>query len=189
MESGSLRVISGEAGGIPLKSTKGSNTRPTTDRMKETLFNIIQKEVPGSKVLDLFAGSGALGIEALSRGSVCGVFVDKNVRSIQVIQENLANTGLLDRGKVFQTDYITALRKLGENQEKFHIIFLDPPYDQKFLMDAIQRIKDCQLLEKGGLIVVEKSLQESVSIDGVECVRKKIMGHSEILFLKIAEGD
>jgi 16S rRNA (guanine966-N2)-methyltransferase len=185
LESGSLRVISGEAGGIPLKSTKGSNTRPTTDRMKETLFNILQNEVPGSRVLDLFAGSGALGIEALSRGALGGVFVDKNVHAIQVIQKNLAHTGLLDRGQVLHTDYITALRKLGKKKEKFHIIFLDPPYNQEFLMDAIQRIKDFQLLEKEGLIVVEKSLQESVSIDGAERVREKIMGHSEVWFLKI----
>lgn len=180
-----LRVIAGASGGVPLKAPKGQNTRPTTDRLKETLFNILQKEILGSKVLDLFAGSGSLGIEALSRGASYGVFVDKSVLCTKVIQENLIHTRLQERGHVYHDDYMISLRKFKKKEEKFHIIFLDPPYDCNILTNAVQRIKDYDLLEKEGVIVAEKSLKEVVRVEGMVVVRSKIIGISEILFLKM----
>ena len=128
-----MRVISGTAKGVSLKTPDGLSTRPTADRVKEALFSIIQFEIPGAKVLDLFGGSGQLGIEALSRGCKSAVFVDHSPVACKLIEENLKRTKLQEQGRVVRSDYLSYLKNC---KEKYDIIVLDPPYAEKFLENA-----------------------------------------------------
>ena len=150
-----VRVISGKAGGLRLKTLEGLKTRPTADRIKESLFNIINLCVNGAEVLDLFAGSGALGIEALSRGAKFAIFIDNNKESIAVIKSNLLHTALEQLSEVYQTDFETGLKKLKEANRKYDIIFLDPPYGKGLEFKAIEEIAKHQLLKADGLIILE----------------------------------
>lgn len=138
-----MRVISGQAKGHPLKAVPGSNTRPTTDKVKESLFSIIGPYFDGERVLDLFAGTGGLGIEALSRGADSAVFIDSHTPSIEVIRLNLASTKLSERAEVYRNDARRALKLLERAGKPFDLIFLDPPYVMKdcdaLLLDMASR--------------------------------------------------
>ena len=148
-----MRVITGTARGVTLKTPQGMQTRPTTDRVKEALFSIIQFEIPGARVLDLFGGTGQLGIEALSRGAKSAVFVDAGDAPCKLIKENLRRTRLEDNAKVVRSDYLEYLSRC---REQFEIIFLDPPYAEVFLENALKRIAEIDILQSGGIIVAER---------------------------------
>ena len=130
-----MRVISGTARGTKLKTIENISTRPTLDRVKEALFNILQDKLKDSVVLDLFAGSGALGIEALSRGAKKAYFCDKNPEAIKVIKDNLNKTRFIDKAIIFNCDYINAIRKINE---ELSIVFLDPPYKLDLAVKSIR---------------------------------------------------
>ena len=144
-----MRVITGIAGGRKLKSPDGEAVRPTADHVKQAMFNILQFDLEGRRVLDLFGGSGQLGIEALSRGAREAVFTDSDKRSIQLIRENLKRCGL--EGKVIQTDALAYLSR----EEKFDVIFIDPPYDAGLYSKVLERINAVDNLTEGGIIVCE----------------------------------
>lgn len=148
-----MRVITGKARGVQLKTPDGLSTRPTTDRVKEALFSIIQFEIPGATVLDLFGGTGQLGIEALSRGAKSAVFVDAGEPACRLIRENLKRTRLEAQAKVIRSDYLDYLRRC---RETFQIIFLDPPYAEVFLENALNCITEIDILQSGGIIVAER---------------------------------
>ncbi len=150
-----MRVIAGTAKGIQLNTPEGMLTRPTTDRVKEALFSIVQFELPGTKVLDLFGGTGQLGIEALSRGASKAVFVDSRREACQLIRSNLKKTHFEDKGSVVQSDYMEYLNRC---TERFGLILLDPPYAEVFLENAIKRITEIDILQSGGIIVAERPL-------------------------------
>ena len=150
-----MRVITGRARGVVLKTPEGEMTRPTTDRVKEALFSIIQFELPGATVLDLFGGTGQLGIEAISRGAQRAVFVDSREDACKLIRENLRRTKMERDGVVIRSDYIAYLQKC---REKFDIIFLDPPYAEVFLENALKYITEIDILRYGGIIVAERPL-------------------------------
>ncbi len=150
-----MRVITGKARGIALKTPDGMLTRPTADRVKEALFSIIQFEIPGARVLDLFGGTGQLGIEALSRGAASAVFVDSRDDACRLIRENLKRTHLEPFGKVVRCDYLQYLERC---TEKFEIIILDPPYAEVFLENAIKSITEIDILQSGGIIIAERPL-------------------------------
>lgn len=150
-----MRVIAGKAKGTQLNTPDGMLTRPTTDRVKEALFSIIQFDIPGAAVLDLFGGTGQLGIEALSRGASRAVFVDARREACQLIRSNLSKTHMETDAAVIQSDY---LQYLNRTKEKFGIIFLDPPYAEVFLENAIKRITEIDILCSGGIIVAERPL-------------------------------
>lgn len=150
-----MRVITGKARGIQLKTPEGMQTRPTTDRVKEALFSIIHFEIPAAKVLDLFGGTGQLGIEALSRGAASAVFVDAREDSCRLIRENLKRTKLEGEGRVVRSDYLDYLNRC---REKFDIILLDPPYAEVFLENALKRITEIDILETNGIIVAERPM-------------------------------
>lgn len=150
-----MRVITGKARGVQLKTPDGMLTRPTTDRVKEALFSIIQFEIPTARVLDLFGGTGQLGIEALSRGAKSAVFVDHQENACKLIRENLRRTRLEADGKVIRADYLVYLRRC---RESFDIIFLDPPYAEVFLENALKCITEIDILQSGGIIVAERPL-------------------------------
>jgi len=148
-----MRVITGKARGIQLKTPDGILTRPTADRVKEALFSIINFDIPGAKVLDLFGGTGQLGIEALSRGAASAVFVDAREESCRLIRENLKRTRMEKDATVIRGDYLEYLNRC---REQYNIIFLDPPYAETFLENAIKRITEIDILQSDGIIVAER---------------------------------
>ena len=150
-----MRVITGKARGVQLKTPDDMTTRPTSDRVKEALFSIIQFEIPTASVLDLFGGTGQLGIEALSRGAKSAVFVDAGEPACRLIKENLRRTKLESDAKVVRADYMDYLKRC---REKFDIIFLDPPYAEVFLENALKCIAEIDILQSGGIIVTERPL-------------------------------
>ena len=150
-----MRVITGTARGVQLKTPDVMTTRPTADRVKEALFSIIQFEIPGARVLDLFGGTGQLGIEALSRGAKSAVFVDAGEPACRLIRENLKRTRLEQQGSVVRSDYLQYLNRC---REQFDIILLDPPYAEVFLENALKCITEIDILQSGGIIVAERPL-------------------------------
>ena len=156
-----MRVITGKARGVVLKTPDGMMTRPTSDRVKEALFSIIQFDILNAKVLDLFAGTGQLGIEALSRDAKYAVFVDEQDKACKLIRDNLKKTKLEENGRVIRNDYAVFLKNC---HEKFDIIFLDPPYAEKFLENALNLITEIDILQSGGIIVTERPLGKDLSV-------------------------
>ena len=154
-----MRVISGRARGISLKTPDGMATRPTADRVKEAMFSIIHFDLPGAKVLDLFGGTGQLGIEALSRGAAEAVFVDAAEKSCALIRENLKRCKMEAEGKVVRADYMDYLSR---SRETFDIILLDPPYAEVFLENAIKKISEIDILKSGGIIVAERPVGKEI---------------------------
>lgn len=150
-----MRVITGKARGIVLKTPDGMATRPTADRVKEALFSIIQFEIPAARVLDLFGGTGQLGIEALSRDAKSAVFVDEREDACRLIRENLKRTKLEAQARVVRSDYLAFLKTC---RDKFDIILLDPPYAEVFLENSLKMITEIDILETGGIIVAERPL-------------------------------
>lgn len=153
-----MRVISGKARGTNLETLNGNNTRPTLDRIKESLFNIIQGDIISAKVLDLFSGSGALGIESLSRGAISCVLCDNSKDAINIINKNLKKTHLEESTTVINNDYLKALNLL--KNEKFDVIFIDPPYEANIAVDSINKIMELDLLSKEGIIILETDNKE-----------------------------
>lgn len=154
-----MRVITGKARGVQMKTPDGMLTRPTADRVKEALFSIINFEIPGAKVLDLFGGTGQLGIEAMSRGAERCVFVDAREDACKLIKENLKRTKL--EGTVIRSDYMDYLNRCNE---QFSIIFLDPPYAEEYLENAIKRIAEIDILQTDGIIVAERPVGKELPI-------------------------
>lgn len=157
-----MRVIAGTARSLPLKTVPGMDTRPTTDRTKETLFNVLQPEIPDCRFLDLFAGSGAIGIEALSRGAAFCVFIEKNRKAYACIEENLAFTRVKDRSRVMHTDVVTGLGQL-EQEEAFDCIFMDPPYEKGLERQVLEYLAESTLADEHTLIITEADLHTDFS--------------------------
>ena len=149
------RVISGLAGGIPLKAPAGDKTRPTTDRIKESVFNIIQADIAGRRVLDVFAGSGSLGIEALSRGAEAAVFVDQDRGACGIIRENLAKTRLDGKADVLCMDMAAAVSRLAAEGRRFGLVFADAPYRRDFVLKTLQMLDGNDIMADDGMAVVE----------------------------------
>ena len=148
-----MRVITGSARGCRLETLPGDSTRPTAEKVKESLFSAIQFDIEGRRVLDLFAGSGQLGIEALSRGAASCVFVDQNTQAVQVIRGNLQRAGLTANAQVISTDALTYLNR---PKERFDLVFLDPPYKlTNAYADVVKRLLDEDMLTEDALIVME----------------------------------
>ena len=165
-----MRVISGTAKGISLKTPEGMATRPTADRVKEALFSVLQFDIPCKKVLDLFGGTGQLGIEALSRGADSCVFVDEREEACKLIRENLKRTKLDNQAKVIRSDYLQYLKKCAE---RFDIILLDPPYAEVFLENSLNLITEIDILQSGGIIVTERPLGKDLSFEFEGFTRSK----------------
>ncbi len=152
-----MRVITGTARGMTLRTLEGDDVRPTTDRVKEAMFSIIQFDLEGRRILDLFAGSGQLGIEALSRGAKSAAFVDRDKAAIAVIKENIGKTGFEKQAAVIQTDAFSFLRMTADT---FDIVFLDPPYSTGMLQKTLADLDDCVAL--GGTVVCEMPYGEEM---------------------------
>ena len=173
-----MRVISGKARGTQLKTPDGQATRPTIDRVKEAMFSIIQFDLPGAKVLDLFGGTGQLGIEALSRGAQEAVFVDAAEKSCALIRENLKRCKMEIEGKVVRADYMDYLSR---SRESFDIILLDPPYAEVFLENAIKKISEIDILKSGGIIVAERPVGKEIPGEFPGFTRSKDYKYGSVL--------
>lgn len=170
-----MRIIAGSRRSLPLKTIEGRDTRPTTDRIKETLFNIVQAEVPGAYVLDLFAGSGQLGLEALSRGAAFAAFVESGRMQANCIEENIRFTKFTEQSKLLRMDVLAGIDRLA-GQYRFDLIFLDPPYESGAEVEALTALSRSPLLKPDSLIIVEAALTTDFSYTedlGLSLVRRK----------------
>ena len=177
-----MRVISGQCQGRKLQEPAGSDVRPTTDQVKEAMFNIIQFDIEGRRVLDLFAGTGQLGIEALSRGAAECVFVDSSRDSLRLVQENLKRCGL--RAPTVQCEALGYLRR----GERFDLIFIDPPYGSGLDVQAVQAVKEFDILAKGGIIVCESRADQTLPDPGVEFGSVRTYRYGKIKLTVITRG-
>lgn len=155
-----LRIVGGEARGRRVRVPEDGRVRPTSDRVKEALFDILGQRVAGSRVLDLFAGSGNLGLEALSRGAAAATFVDRDPRCRQVIGRNLADLGYRERARVLAGDALAVLRRLAARGERFDLVFLDPPYAAGLLVPALEAVAEGGLLAEDGLAAAEHAARD-----------------------------
>ena len=171
-----MRIITGTARGCRLKTPKGEATRPTADRIKESLFNILGRRVEAAHVLDLFAGTGALGLEALSRGAASALFVDE--RTASLIEENATKTRLLERAEVVRADVLRILTRLGGAGRSFDLIFCDPPYRQGLWEKVLSSVDREGLLAPGGCMIVEHGAEEEAlpALENLRCVREERYG-------------
>ncbi len=180
-------MISGTAKGTRLKTQKGMTTRPTSDMVKEGLFNIIAQYVQGAQVLDLFAGTGSLGIEALSRGADCCRFVDKSQSCCRLISENLKLTRLADKAIIDNSDVFFAIERLGYSGTKFDIILLDPPYYKNIIGPTLNYISKNDIIRTGGLVIAERNKNDPVVPDNGSLVifRERRYGDTSLdIYLK-----
>jgi len=178
-----LRVIAGSARGTKLKAPKGLSVRPTADRVKEALFNIIGARVIDCLFIDLFAGSGAVGIEALSRGAAGAVFVDHNRGNITLIRDNLEKTRLSERARLLLSDAGRAIDRLGAEKLKADLIFIDPPYDLTNVELLVSRVIAKDLINPSGLVVVEHSAKNLIWAESFPGYRQKKYGDTGLTFI------
>lgn len=181
-----MRIISGRARGTKLYTLEGTETRPTLDRVKESIFNIIQGEIENSDILDLFAGSGAIGIEMLSRGASKAVLCDKSKQAIEIIKKNIEKTHMEKYVELYNLDFEKMLDKLNGN--KFDIIYLDPPYNTNYIEKSLNKIIETNLIKREGTIIVETDdelrILEDIKNIKIEIIDKRKYGRATIIFLK-----
>ncbi|WP_459128735.1 16S rRNA (guanine(966)-N(2))-methyltransferase RsmD [Guggenheimella bovis] len=179
-----MRVIAGVAKGVPLVTIKERTTRPTIDRVKESLFNIIQGYIPDATVIDCFAGSGSLCIECLSRGAELAVFVEKNPEAMECVRKNLEKTHLKEKALCMKTSFSVALQEVKGRGLTFDIIFLDPPHRSGLHREAMRLIDNLHLLKDHGIIVCEHHTEEAYEdeLHGFLRVRKEKYGNTTLSF-------
>ena len=187
-----MRIISGSARGTNLFTLDGLNTRPTLDRVKESLFNIIQNEIPESVFLDLFSGSGAVGLEAASRGAKKTILCDKSKDAIKIINKNIEKTHLKEKVELYNVDYKELLKN--KVKEKIDIIYIDPPYDSDFAVDAVKLLIENKLVDEKSLIIIETDQEERIlkQLENeklkIQITDKRKYGRAIIIFLKLEES-
>lgn len=186
-----MRVIAGKARRLPLKTVPGMETRPTTDRIKETLFNILQNDLGDARFLDLFSGSGGIGIEALSRGAAHATFVDNSRAAVGCIRDNLKFTKLEQDAQVYQSDVLAAFSRM-EGQKPFQIVFMDPPYGKDLERMVLEYFSSHRpsFIDEDTLIIAEASLNtefDYVTDLGYEILRMKEYKTNMHVFLKLQE--
>lgn len=185
-----MRVIAGKARRLVLKTIEGQDTRPTTDRIKETLFNMINGDMPDCCFLDLFSGSGAIGIEALSRGAKMAVMIEHNPRAAECIRGNLKTTRLEDDAIVMNCDVMTGLGRLEGRGYVFHYVFLDPPYNHEWEKQVLQYFAKSRLVDETTTIITEASLETSFDyLDslGYQMIKEKKYKTNKHVFVKKKE--
>lgn len=172
-----MRIITGCARGTKLATLDGLETRPTTERVKEALFSMIQFDIDGKRVLDLFGGSGQLGLEALSRGAEKATFVDANREAVEIIKANAKKTKLFEKCVVLNTDYKAFIRG-NAGKQRFDIIFIDPPYAEDLVEDALERLIRADMVANGALVVCESNKTEPIEVEGMKL--KRHTGYSRV---------
>ncbi len=188
-----MRIITGKARGVKLKTLEGDATRPTSERSKEALFSMLQFDIEGRAVLDLFAGSGQLGLEALSRGAASATFVDRSKDATKIINENITKTKLLDGASVICSDFTDFIRTV-RGRRKYDIVFIDPPYAQKIAVSSAKKLYDAELLKPTSIVACE-SAEENIfescpeAREIFEVIKQKKFGMAHITLLGIKQED
>jgi len=184
-----MRVVSGKAKGRPLKAVPGMGTRPTTDKVKEAIFSMIGPYFDGGLALDLFAGSGGLGIEALSRGVHRCVFIDMDKKGVDTVLRNLEATGLKEQAEVYRNEATRAIKALGKRELRFELVFLDPPYRHKAIAELLVKLQDGAVLAPGAMIVTEHDVNEipGEQIGGCRMLRRAEYGDTAVTVYQFAE--
>ena len=182
-----MRIISGTARGTKLYTLSGLETRPTLDRVKESIFNIIQNNIADALILDLFAGSGAIGLETLSRGAKKAVLCDKSKEACEIIKKNINKTHMEEKVELYNLDFTLCIEKV--KNQKFDIIYIDPPYNTNNIKESLKKIINYEILSEEGIIILEtddetRILKEIENID-VEIKDKRKYGRASIIFLKL----
>jgi 16S rRNA (guanine966-N2)-methyltransferase len=177
-----LRIISGSISGRRLKTLAGTHTRPTSDKVKGAIFNVLAEKVSESRVLDLFAGSGALALEALSRGAYTAILLEKSSQACEVIRENIHLTGFDSQVKIFNRDGLSYLKGLSE--ECFDLVFIDPPYNQGLALNSLHLLATGNYLSDNAVIIVETSREEElpVEINGISLRKKAKYGDTLVWY-------
>lgn len=182
-----MRIISGKARGTKLYTLEGENTRPTLDRVKESIFNILQGKIEGAQILDLFSGSGAIGLEFLSRGAERAVLCDKSKEAINIIKKNIEKTHMEERAQVINTDFENCLEKL--KNEQFDIIYLDPPYKTTYILQSLEKIIQLNIAKKESQIIIEtddaERIEKEIENLNIEIIDKRKYGRATIIFLHL----
>ena len=182
-----MRIISGKARGTKLYTLEGENTRPTLDRVKESIFNIIQGKIEGAKILDLFSGSGAIGLEFLSRGAESAILCDKSKEAVNIIKKNIEKTHMEKKAQVINTDFENCLEKL--RNEQFDIIYLDPPYATDYISKSLEKILQLNIAKEESQIIIEtddvERIEKEIENLDVEIVDKRKYGRATIIFLSL----
>ena len=182
-----MRIISGKARGTKLYTLEGENTRPTLDRVKESIFNIIQGKIEGAKILDLFSGSGAIGLEFLSRGAESAILCDKSKEAVNIIKKNIEKTHMEKKAQVINTNFENCLEKL--KNEQFDIIYLDPPYATDYISKSLEKILQLNIAKEESQIIIETDDEERIEKEienlDVEIVDKRKYGRATIIFLSL----
>ena len=182
-----MRIITGKARGTRLFTLPGDATRPTSEKVKEAVFSVIQFDIEGRRILDLFAGSGQLALEALSRGALNAVAVDSSRDAVSVIRKNAEKTRLSDSLKIITADYKTAVKQLS-GKNKFDIVFIDPPYAAKLAGDAVRRVCEAGLLSESAVIIAESDEDKNYENETVSLYRSYRYGKTFIsVYKKISE--
>ncbi len=186
-----MRIISGDCRGRKLVQLQGRDIRPTPDRVREALFNIIGPRIQGQRVLDLFAGSGAFGLEALSRGADTAVFLDTAPNSCKVIKENIALCRMTDRARLLQHDIVSHPLPSSLARSPFDLIFMDPPYDKGYADITLAKDRFLDLLAPGGIVIVEQSQRECLAdhMNGLDIYRQKKYSKTFISFLRQSDDN
>ncbi len=181
-----MRIIAGMAKGRRLVTSKGQSLRPTSDRVKESIFNILGDKVEGRVVLDLFAGTGNLGIEALSRGARRAVFVEKGRRALQLIQKNLLQCGMTGQSEVVPKDVLRSIGIFGRRGESFDLILIDPPYEKGLIERTLTRLRSESIYHEDSILVIQHDRREPLPdpLEGWELVRQRKMGDTVVSFLE-----
>lgn len=180
-----MRIISGTSKGRKLVTPRDHSLRPTSDRVKESIFNILQDKLEGKIVLDLFAGTGNLGIEALSRGAEKTIFVEKGRQALRLIQRNLTLFGLKERSEIFSKDANRAIAILKQKGESFDLILMDPPYEKGLIQKTLTTLNSNQIFHKDSIVVIEHNRREPLprTLDGWNLIRQRRIGETVISFL------
>ena len=181
-----MRIIAGSAKGRRLKTLKGLDKRPTADRVKETIFAVLGKKIQGAEALDLYAGTGNLGIEALSRDAGAVLFVDNDAGAKKIIEENLRVTLLQDRAQIWRCDVFRALRRCRASGRMFDVIFADPPYGKGFGIQTFLALGECGILKQGGIFILEHQISEEVGADSnqLKVFSEKLYGQTAVHFFQ-----
>ncbi len=181
-----MRIVAGKAKGTKLYTLKGENTRPTLDRVKESLFNIIQNELQESIFLDLFSGSGAIGLEAISRGAKKAILCDKSKEACMIIQKNIEKTHSVEKVELYQSDFKNVLTN--KINEKLNIVFLDPPYETNFAIESVKMLLEEDLLQENAMIIIETDDRDRIleNLKNINCEIKDIRkyGRAYLIFLR-----
>lgn len=182
-----MRVIGGKCKGRRLVPVKGASVRPTSDKVREAVFNILPRELSSKRALDLFAGTGAMGIEALSRGAAEASFVDADAAAVQVIRKNLSVCGFSVQARVYRRDVRSAVGALSRRGESFDLIFIDPPYDSALVEETLKAIDGAGILGPGGIVVAEASKRVSIGAGfaSIALVDERKYGDTVIYFYTV----